>query len=116
MAYPVTASESVRARAHVPRRLHEEPKVGPLSPRIAALGGGTGLPAVLEGLAGMAADLGETVADSLTGIVTVTDEGGSSGRLRKQFGVPPPGDVRTPRGAGAARFALHATPPASIRR
>jgi len=52
------------------------------------------LPAVLEGLAGMAADLGETVADSLTGIVTVTDEGGSSGRLRKQFGVPPPGDVR----------------------
>ena len=41
-------------------RLHDVPKVAPLSPRIAALGGGTGLPAVLEGLAGMAADFGET--------------------------------------------------------
>jgi uncharacterized cofD-like protein len=59
-----------------------------------ALGGGTGLPAVLEGLAGMAADFGETDLQSLTGIVTVTDDGGSSGRLRKQFGVLPPGDVR----------------------
>jgi uncharacterized cofD-like protein len=52
------------------------------------------LPAVLEGLAGMAADFGESCEDSLSGIVTVTDDGGSSGRLRKQFGVLPPGDVR----------------------
>jgi uncharacterized cofD-like protein len=52
------------------------------------------LPAVLEGLAGMAADFNETGEDSLTGIVTVTDDGGSSGRLRQQFGVLPPGDVR----------------------
>jgi uncharacterized cofD-like protein len=63
-------------------------------PRIAALGGGTGLPAVLEGLAGVAADFGEHDHDDLTGIVTVTDDGGSSGRLRQQFGVLPPGDVR----------------------
>ncbi len=49
---------------------------------------------MLEGLAGMAADFGEIGEDSLTGIVTVTDDGGSSGRLRKQFGVLPPGDVR----------------------
>ena len=49
---------------------------------------------MLEGLAGMAADFGEIGEDSLTGVVTVTDDGGSSGRLRKQFGVLPPGDVR----------------------
>lgn len=94
MAYPVTTSESVRADAHVPSKLRQESTTTPPSPRIAALGGGTGLPAVLEGLAGMAADFNETGEDSLTGIVTVTDDGGSSGRLRHQFGVLPPGDVR----------------------
>lgn len=63
-------------------------------PRIVALGGGTGLPAVLEGLAGIAADRGELDPDAVTGVVTVTDDGGSSGRLRRQLGVLPPGDVR----------------------
>jgi uncharacterized cofD-like protein len=63
-------------------------------PRIVALGGGTGLPAVLEGLAGLAADRNEVDPEAVTGIVTVTDDGGSSGRLRKQLGVLPPGDVR----------------------
>jgi uncharacterized cofD-like protein len=60
---------------------------------VVALGGGTGLPAVLKGLAARSAD-GEADALALTGIVTVTDDGGSSGRLRQQFGVLPPGDVR----------------------
>ena len=93
MAFPVTSTESIRlATAGFPPV--DRAKVAPLSPRIVALGGGTGLPAVLEGLAGMAADFGETDVQSLTGIVTVTDDGGSSGRLRKQFGVLPPGDVR----------------------
>jgi uncharacterized cofD-like protein len=64
------------------------------SPRIAALGGGTGLPAVLEGLSGLATDFGEHNPDAVTGIVTVTDDGGSSGQLRQRFGVLPPGDVR----------------------
>jgi uncharacterized cofD-like protein len=64
------------------------------SPRIAALGGGTGLPAVLEGLSGLATDFGEHNPDAVTGIVTVTDDGGSSGELRQRFGVLPPGDVR----------------------
>ena len=59
------------------------------SPRIVALGGGTGLPAVLEGLA-----LDSRTRDEVTGIVTVTDDGGSSGRLRTRLGVLPPGDVR----------------------
>jgi uncharacterized cofD-like protein len=63
-------------------------------PRIVALGGGTGLPAVLEGLANAAAARGVRDPDAVTGIVTVTDDGGSSGRLRQQLGVLPPGDAR----------------------
>ena len=63
-------------------------------PRIVALGGGTGLPAVLEGLANAAAARGGREFGAVTGIVTVTDDGGSSGRLREQFGVLPPGDAR----------------------
>ena len=58
--------------------------------RIAVVGGGTGLPVVLRGLkAYVGTELGE-----LTGVVTVTDDGGSSGRLRRDFGVLPPGDIR----------------------
>src|SRR4051794_15548477 len=64
------------------------------APRIVALGGGTGLPAVLEGLSELAAEKGEQDTRALTGIVTVTDDGGSSGQLRQQFGVLPPGDAR----------------------
>ncbi len=63
-------------------------------PRIVAIGGGTGLPAVLEGLCGHADESGECSADRITAVVTVTDDGGSSGRLRREFGVLPPGDVR----------------------
>ncbi len=51
-----------------------------------AFGGGTGLPVLLRGLR-------DTVAD-LTAVVTVADDGGSSGRLRHELGVAPPGDVR----------------------
>lgn len=63
------------------------------TPRVVALGGGTGLPAVLQGLAAVPANREADVL-ALTGIVTVTDDGGSSGRLRQQLGVLPPGDVR----------------------
>ena len=59
--------------------------------RIVALGGGTGLPAVLRGLRPLASD--EDVS-ALTAVVTMTDDGGSSGRLRRTRGLPPPGDVR----------------------
>ncbi len=51
-----------------------------------AFGGGTGLPVLLTGLR-------ERVGD-LTAVVTVADDGGSSGRLRQELGVAPPGDVR----------------------
>lgn len=52
-----------------------------------ALGGGTGLATLLKGAKTLP-------LASLTAVVTVTDDGGSSGRLRQEFGLPPPGDVR----------------------
>jgi uncharacterized cofD-like protein len=51
-----------------------------------AFGGGTGLPVLLRGLRDRVGDL--------TAVVTVADDGGSSGRLRQELGVAPPGDVR----------------------
>jgi uncharacterized cofD-like protein len=61
---------------------------------IVAIGGGTGLSTLLRGLKSYVdADGSWSVAD-LGAIVTVTDEGGSSGALRKEFGVLPPGDIR----------------------
>lgn len=57
------------------------------SPRVVALGGGTGLATLLR--AAKRLPLG-----SLSAIVTVSDDGGSSGRLRQEYDMPPPGDVR----------------------
>lgn len=54
--------------------------------RVVALGGGHGLASSLQAL--------RRVTDSLTAIVGVADDGGSSGRLREQFGIIPPGDLR----------------------
>jgi len=59
--------------------------------RIVALGGGTGLPGVLRGLRALAPS---DDATALTAIVAMSDDGGSSGRLRRSRGLPPPGDVR----------------------
>ncbi len=59
---------------------------GPAGPRVVALGGGHGLYASLSAL--------RTVTRDLTAIVTVADDGGSSGRLRRELGVIPPGDLR----------------------
>jgi uncharacterized cofD-like protein len=58
----------------------------PLNRRVVAFGGGHGLYASLSGL--------RRVTRNLTAIVTVADDGGSSGRLRREFGVLPPGDLR----------------------
>jgi uncharacterized cofD-like protein len=55
-------------------------------PKIVVVGGGTGLPNVLFGL--------KTFTSNLTAVVTVADDGGSSGRLRKHFNILPPGDIR----------------------
>lgn len=60
-------------------------------PRVVAIGGGTGIPTVLRGLREA---LGSRAADRLVAIVTMTDDGGSSGRLRAERSLPPPGDVR----------------------
>jgi uncharacterized cofD-like protein len=59
--------------------------------RIVAIGGGTGLSTVLRGLKKFARQ-GDLL--DLTAMVTVTDDGGSSGRLRREFDVLPPGDIR----------------------
>ena len=66
---------------------------------VVALGGGTGLPVVLKGLKAALFPSGPawvrtTELHRLTAIVTVSDDGGSSGRLRREHGVLPPGDVR----------------------
>jgi len=55
-------------------------------PRVVAVGGGTGLPVVLQGL--------KNFTSNLAAVVTVTDTGRSSGRLRADLGVLPPGDMR----------------------
>ncbi len=55
-------------------------------PKIVIIGGGTGLPVLLRGLKHYDVDI--------TAVVTVADDGGSSGRLRDELHIPPPGDVR----------------------
>lgn len=55
-------------------------------PHIVALGGGTGLSTLLRGLKGY--------SSNITAVVTVADDGGSSGQLREQLGIAPPGDIR----------------------
>ena len=55
-------------------------------PKIVAIGGGTGLSTMLRGL--------KRHTNNLTAIVTVADDGGGSGVLRQELGMPPPGDVR----------------------
>ncbi len=55
-------------------------------PKIVAIGGGTGLSMLLKGIKG--------ITNNITAVVTVGDDGGSSGRLREELGVLPPGDIR----------------------
>jgi uncharacterized cofD-like protein len=73
----------------VARRVRKHPEE-PL--RIVAIGGGTGLSALLHGLRQYTSTDGAEL--DITAIVTVTDDGGSSGRLRRDFDVLPPGDIR----------------------
>jgi uncharacterized cofD-like protein len=55
-------------------------------PRMVAIGGGTGQSTLLRGL--------KEVSSNITAVVTVADDGGSSGKLRQELGVPPVGDIR----------------------
>lgn len=66
----------------------------PHSLNIVAIGGGTGLSTLLRGLKRYVEAEGAWSIANLGAIVTVTDEGGSSGVLRKEFGMLPPGDIR----------------------
>ncbi len=55
-------------------------------PKIVAIGGGTGLSTLLRGI--------KHITNNITAVVTVGDDGGSSGRLREEMGILPPGDIR----------------------
>lgn len=55
-------------------------------PKIVAIGGGTGLSTMLKGI--------KKITNNITAVVTVGDDGGSSGRLRQEMGILPPGDIR----------------------
>jgi len=63
--------------------LHRRKERGP---RIVAIGGGTGLSTLLRGI--------KDYTHNVTAIVTVADDGGSSGRIRREVGILPPGDIR----------------------
>jgi len=73
-------------------------KAGP-ELRVVAIGGGTGLSTLLKGLKRYVmtpalATSGQPTIRELSGVVTVSDDGGSSGRLRKELNMLPPGDIR----------------------
>jgi uncharacterized cofD-like protein len=83
------SAQSAAARG----RAYEMPVLGSIraarraeGPRIVAIGGGTGMPTLLRGL--------KEVTDNITAVVNVVDDGGSSGRLRRDLGILPPGDFR----------------------
>jgi uncharacterized cofD-like protein len=81
------------AARSAPGHVDSEPSA---RPRVVAIGGGTGLSVTLSGLKNALFARGGPPAhrDSLTAIVNVVDDGGSSGRLRRGLALPPPGDVR----------------------
>ncbi|MEJ5367369.1 MAG: gluconeogenesis factor YvcK family protein [Bryobacteraceae bacterium] len=87
----------------MPARSSPSPQTGPPVDwvhdplRIFAIGGGTGLSTLLKGLKKFAHQVGASALEpyvDITAMVTVTDDGGSSGRLRREFDMLPPGDVR----------------------
>ncbi len=78
VVYPVHTQDLVEVgfqRRHLER-----------GPKIVVIGGGTGLATLLHGL--------KQYTNNITAIVTVADDGGSSGRLRQEFDMLPPGDIR----------------------
>ncbi|MDI3280281.1 MAG: YvcK family protein [Bacillota bacterium] len=91
MGYGVRQLVGSVARALLPERgqalelLYERRQLS-RGPRIAVVGGGTGLSTLLRGL--------KKHTSNLTAVVTVADDGGSSGRLRTEMGILPPGDIR----------------------
>jgi uncharacterized cofD-like protein len=97
-------------RQHLPVSLRENPvEVAGSSLRVVAIGGGTGLSTLLKGLKHYCPPPGQRISlgsaspagspahliRELCAVVTVTDDGGSSGRLRKELNMLPPGDIRS---------------------
>jgi uncharacterized cofD-like protein len=72
--------------ADVARQVYYRQRRRRQGPKVVAIGGGTGLSVLLRGL--------KRHTDNITAIVTVADDGGSSGKLRRDLGVLPPGDFR----------------------
>jgi uncharacterized cofD-like protein len=81
----VSAVDNVRESSDILEALYRKGKLDN-GPRILAIGGGTGLANLLSGL--------KQYTTHITAVVTVADDGGSSGRLRQEFGIIPPGDIR----------------------
>src|SRR2546425_359815 len=86
-----------RARSIGPE-LRSDAALAAQAVRVVALGGGTGLSTLLSGLKEHVArrrqEAGRRPIADLAAVVTVTDDGGSSGRLRREFNILPPGDIR----------------------
>lgn len=83
--YSIMNLKSDREKGDLLEELYKRRKLN-RGPRIVALGGGTGLSTLLKGI--------KNITNNITAIVTVGDDGGSSGRLREEFGILPPGDIR----------------------
>ena len=109
MAPPSISKRGIPAESSTPSpadRNRDKIQAGAPPLRVVAIGGGTGLSTLLRGLKKYAPhtspiDLARSTAvdeapivGDLTAVVTVTDDGGSSGRLRKEFNILPPGDIR----------------------
>ncbi len=76
---------AIKPDAHLLENLYVQRKLS-RGPKIVAIGGGTGLSTILKGL--------KHITGNITAVVTVGDDGGSSGRLREEMGILPPGDIR----------------------
>jgi len=80
-----TIINAIDPSAHLLENLYLKRRLSK-GPKIVAIGGGTGLSTILKGL--------KNITNNITAVVTVGDDGGSSGRLREEMGVLPPGDIR----------------------
>ena len=83
--YSILDVQNDRNRHAVLEDLYRRRKLN-RGPKVVAIGGGTGLSTMLKGI--------KNITNNITAVVTVGDDGGSSGRLREEMGVLPPGDIR----------------------
>lgn len=83
--YSVLSADETRSQRALGETLYRRMKLNH-GPKIVAIGGGTGLSTILRGI--------KKLTNNVTAIVTVGDDGGSSGRLREEMGILPPGDIR----------------------